>query len=132
MVPVIIDTGASISISPYATDFVDEIRPVQNVTLKGIASGLNIAGIGTIQYRFTNDATETQTITLEHCLHVPQCTVRLLCPPQIGVTTSNTATSPIFTVNGKITTLQYDTTSNLPLLFTSPGITNFQLPCKIF
>jgi hypothetical protein len=55
MVPVIIDTGASISISPFNTDFIGQIHPVKNVTLKGIASGLQVAGIGTIQYRFLND-----------------------------------------------------------------------------
>jgi hypothetical protein len=44
MVPVIIDTGASISLSPYDTDFIGKIHPVQDVTLKGIASGLRVAG----------------------------------------------------------------------------------------
>lgn len=49
MVPIIINTEASISISPYASNFIGHIRPVQRVTLKGIASGLPVAGIGNIQ-----------------------------------------------------------------------------------
>jgi hypothetical protein len=89
MVPIVIDTGASISISPYASDFAGHIRPVQRVTLKGIASGLPVAGIGDIQYQFTNDEGEDQTITLRDYLHVPNCSIRLLCPRQIGVTTGN-------------------------------------------
>jgi hypothetical protein len=64
MVPIILDTGASISISPYSTDFIGEIKPVQNITLKGIASGLTVTGIGTIQYTFQNDSNEHQQITL--------------------------------------------------------------------
>jgi hypothetical protein len=133
MVPIIIDTGASISISPYSTDFVGPIQPVQNITLKGIASGLNVSGISTIQYTFCNDDNEVQTITLEQCLHVPQCSVRLLCPQQIGHMTrvpqdgfNATSTNPILTVQGEQTTLQYDSTSNLPLLYTTPGISSFQ------
>jgi hypothetical protein len=89
MVPIIIDSGASISISPYATDFLGPIRPVQHVTLKGIASGLKVAGIGTIKYSFYNDAKELQSIRLQHYLHVPQCSVRLLCPQQIGKSTGH-------------------------------------------
>jgi len=76
MVPVIIDTGASISLSPYETDFIGTIQPVQNVTLKGIASGLQVAGIGTIQHQFLNNKNVEQTITLNRCLYVPKCTVR--------------------------------------------------------
>jgi len=133
MVPVVIDTGASISISPYDTDFISRIHPVQNVTLNGIASGLPVAIIGTIQYHFINDKKETQTITLNRCLYVPKCTIRLLCPQQIGYATgcpsdsfNATASNPILTVQGETTTLQYETTSNLPLLYTTPGITSLQ------
>lgn len=39
MVPLIIDTGASITVSPYKTDFVSPIKPVQAIEIKGIASG---------------------------------------------------------------------------------------------
>jgi len=133
MVPIILDTGASISISPYSTDFIGEIKPVQNITLKGIASGLTVTGIGTIQYTFQNDSNEHQQITLNQCLYVPQCSVRLLCPQQIENTTgfpdyglNATASVPVLTVIGKRTTLRYDPTSNLPLLFTAPGITSYR------
>jgi hypothetical protein len=50
MVPLIIDTGASISISPYRSDFTTPIQPVQKVTIQGIASGLTVEGIGDLQY----------------------------------------------------------------------------------
>jgi hypothetical protein len=34
MVPLIIDTGASVSLSPYWSDFKSPIKPVQNVPTK--------------------------------------------------------------------------------------------------
>jgi hypothetical protein len=44
MVPLILDTGASVSISPCRTDFISPIRPAQHITIKGTVSGLNVAG----------------------------------------------------------------------------------------
>jgi transposase InsO family protein len=133
MVPIIIDPGASVSISPYSMDFVGPINAVQNVNLQGIASGLQAAGIGTIQYKFRNDADKEKSLLLRRCLHVPQCSVRLLCPQQIGVMTGfpndgfhATSAKPTLIVQGKSTTIAYDMTSNLPLIFTTPGISSFK------
>jgi hypothetical protein len=71
MVPLILDTGTSISLTPYLSDLVKHIRPVQNVTIKGIAMGLATQGIGDISYSFINDAGVTQTLLLKNCLYVP-------------------------------------------------------------
>ena len=139
MVLLVIDTGASNTISPYATDFVGEIRAVQDVEIKGIASGLKVAGVGDVAYSLTNDDGETQTIRISGCLLVPQCTVRLLCPRQIGVGTghandgfTSTSTHGFLTVNGKRTTLQYDSLSQLPIfLYTNSGIDSFCGFCQV-
>jgi hypothetical protein len=48
IISLILDTGASISVSNCAADFVTAIRPVQHTTLKGIAAGLAIKGLGTV------------------------------------------------------------------------------------
>ena len=136
MVPLVIDTGASNTISPYATDFVGEIRAVQDVEIKGIASGLKVAGVGTVVYSFSNDAGEQQEIRIDGCLLVPQCTVRLLCPRQIGSSTgvptdgfTSTSTHGYLTVQGKRTTLRYDSLSQLPILYTKSGIESFRRFC---
>jgi hypothetical protein len=133
MVPLIIDTGASVSISPYKTDFTTPIRPVQQIQIKGIASGLSVAGIGDMSFTFTNDHGEHQTVLLKDSLYVPHCTVRLLCPRQIGAVTCNKldgfnalSDDPILTVDGKRTTITYDSISQLPLLYTNPGISTYQ------
>jgi len=80
-----------------------------------------------------NDENETQTILLQDCLHVPTCTVHLLCPRQIGATTGldndgfyATHANPTLVINGKTTTVKYDPTTNSPLLFTKPGIESYQ------
>jgi len=132
MVPLILDTGASVSISPCRTDFISPIRPAQHITIKGIASGLNVAGIGNMAYTFINDAGDTQTITLKNSLYVPQSAVHLICPRQIGASTGHhadglyaTATRSHLIVEGQLTTLAYDHLSQLPVLFTKPGITTY-------
>jgi transposase InsO family protein len=132
MIPLILDTGASISITPFKSDFITPIWPVQHVNIKGIASGLIATGIGDVSDSFVNDAGETQELLLRNCLHVPSCAVRLICPRQIGATTGNSAdgfyvthTSTTLIVNGSPTTINYDTISQLPILFTKPGITSF-------
>lgn len=89
MVPLIIDAGASITVTPYKTDFVSTIQPVQSVEMKGIASGLQVQGIGDVSSNFYNDNNEIQTLLLRNCLYVPHCTARLLCPRQIGIETGH-------------------------------------------
>lgn len=133
MVPLILDTGASITISPFKSDFVSKIRPVQKVKIQGIAAGLNVEGIGDLSYSFYNDNGDLQTLLLHDCLYVPTCSVRLLCPRQIGDTTHHSgdgfnalSCNPILTVQGKQTTIQYDKLSKLPLLYTAPGISSYQ------
>jgi len=136
MISLIMDTGASISISPFITDFISPIRPAQHITIKGIASGLNVAGMGNLAYTFLNDNGVEQTITLKNSLYVPQSAVRLVCPWQIGTITGHQEdglyaqhSACKLIVEGQVTTLKYDNLSQLLILFTTPGITsNLLLP----
>jgi hypothetical protein len=53
--PVIIDTGASLAITPFHNDFIEPISlPSGNLTLGGMANGLKIKGIGLINWWFNN------------------------------------------------------------------------------
>lgn len=112
MVPPVIDTGASITVTPYKTDFVTPICPVQHVEIKGIASGLQVSGFSNVSYSFINDNGGTQTMVIKDCLYVPQCTARLLCPRQIGLQSgypgdsfNALANDPVFTFQGHKTTI---------------------------
>lgn len=71
LVPIIIDTGATVTITPFKTDFISHIQPVQTTRIQGIASGLQVEGIGTVRYNFINHAGDHQTLLLSHCLYIP-------------------------------------------------------------
>jgi hypothetical protein len=69
---IVIDTGASITITNCKTDFMTTIDPVQPAQLKGIASGLTIEGIGSVNYSFLADDGSVQDVTLHNVLYVPK------------------------------------------------------------
>jgi hypothetical protein len=119
MVPVIIDT----SLSSYKSDS------------KYYSQGNCHQGKHTRHWRndirckiFTDDGS-VNTFTLKDCLLVPHCSIHILCPRQPGIATGflkngfdSLSPPSILTVNGKKTTLLYDTVTQLPLLYTTPGI----------
>ncbi len=137
MVHIIIDTGASVTVTPYTTDFITPIRPVQYMEIKSIASGLQVRGYGDISNGFYNDNGELQNMILKDCLYVPKCSARLLYPRQLGATSRNpkdgfnALSGPsISTFEGKTTTITYDTISNLPILYTTPGLRTYHHFCQ--
>ena len=80
---VIWDTGASRPVSVYSTDFVGPIlQPSIPLHLGGIASGLTVAGIGTVHWTFLSDSGRLLTLHLT-AYYVPQCKQRLLSPQRI-------------------------------------------------
>lgn len=131
-VPIIIDSGASVLITPHLCDSISPPTPVQPAVIKDIASGLQINGIGSISFTFTNDNGQIQTLLLHNYLYVPQYPVCLLCPCQIGTETgfpgdgfNSLHPRPILIVYGLPITLHYDPISKLPVLYTNPGITSY-------
>ena len=46
----IIDSGASLSITPYKSDFIKELQMIQVLEVKSIASRLSIDGMGLVEY----------------------------------------------------------------------------------
>ncbi len=106
---------------------------MQKVQIKGIVSGLSVAEIGDLQYKIYNDQGEEQPILLWNSLHVPHCMVHHICPWQIGAKTKHPldgfnalSEHPVLTVNGKRTTITYDSIFQLPLIYTTPGIYTYE------
>jgi hypothetical protein len=101
-------------------------------TLQGIASGLSIMGIGTVEYRSTADDSKEIAITLDNVLFVPDCPNRPLCPRHIAEHSGGPADvftalrdHGILTIKGKAITVPYQKSSGLPYIFSAPGITSY-------
>jgi len=136
MVTLVIDTGANVTVTPYTTDFITPIHPIQAVEIKGIAAGLEVKGYSDVSYSFYNDVHEKQTLLLRGCLYIPQCTACLLCPRQIGIPTGHPkdgfhalSSSSTLMVERKPTTILYNKVSNLTILYTAPGVDTFRHFC---
>ena len=81
---VILDSGCTCAISFDKNDFVGPIRPVQNVQLQGISSGLQVQGVGQVKWTFLNEFHQRIDVFLT-CLYVPDATTRLLPPQQLSM-----------------------------------------------
>jgi hypothetical protein len=136
----IIDTGASVTITNVAGDFISTPKAVQHTELKGIAAGLTVQGKGTAKYSFRGDDGQN-TITMPNVLLVPKIPVRLLCPRHVAKITqheedgfNNTHPTGIFTCHGNKITVWYHPQTGLPVIRTTPGIDNYLgfLSCKPF
>lgn len=132
----VIDTGASITITNHKEDFVSVIRPVQPTTLKGIASGLDVKGVGEAEYVFKTDDGRLTTVFLKNVLYVPDCNVRLLCPRYLAENTGRHTDGfnsirdvGIFTCNGHKITVPYHEGTGLPIITTATGMENFTKFC---
>ena len=71
----IVDSGATISITPDITDFLMLPVPIDGAILQGLAKELTIHSLGTIQWTLHNNVT-FQVIAY----YVPQATCHLLSP----------------------------------------------------
>jgi hypothetical protein len=79
--PVILDSGASISITPDRKDFVEPINTPGPITqLQGIAEGLRIEGQGHVLWAMQNTLGNLRMIKVQHtwCLASKSCS----CQPQ--------------------------------------------------
>jgi hypothetical protein len=60
MIEIIVNSGTRTTFIPHLTDFITPIKPVQNVEVKGLASGLQVLVGSTASYTFYNDDGNTQ------------------------------------------------------------------------
>ena len=75
----VVDSGASCTIANCLDEFISPPTKAQPRELKGIGSGLQIQGIGTVRY-VLNTGYE---LLVPGTLYVPDCPARLLCPQQL-------------------------------------------------
>ena len=80
--PVIFDTGASVSVSPHAKDFVSWIHRTKGRNkLSGLSNNTEVAGVGIVEWTVKDDRGRSIISALAHITY-PSATVRLLSPQQ--------------------------------------------------
>jgi hypothetical protein len=126
--PICVDTGASCCISNNKADFL-ELTPSKSPVLSGIASSLDIAGVGTICWNIINDAGDEIILHIRNSLYVPTIPINLLSPQHICQQTNCPndgfivqASSGILRFANHTRTIHYNPTNNLPIFFTASKI----------
>jgi hypothetical protein len=130
-IPLIIDTGASIMISPDKRDFIGPIQPVQPTMLKGIGAGLQVHGLGRAEYHFPAPTRKVVQCTLDNVLYVPDCTVRFLCPRHLAASTNADGDGfvalqhrGILCCHGIDIPVTYDSNMGLPVIYSIGSLTS--------
>jgi hypothetical protein len=77
--PIVLDTGASWSVTPNVNDFVGEIDPAGVTELKSLDAKIQVHGVGTVKWEIRDAVGEVQTIRTK-ALYVPSAEVGLFSP----------------------------------------------------
>jgi hypothetical protein len=115
---VCIDSGASSCISNDRNDFI-HLEPSANTVLKGISSGLQIEGTGTLRWKITNDIGNEVTLYVHNSLYVPEAPMCLLSPQAVIQQTQKpsdgfqiSADKGVFTFDSHQKTVYYNSSTN--------------------
>jgi hypothetical protein len=131
---IVLNSGCTCAITFDKDDFVGQIRPVQDVELQGISSGLRVAGVGQVNWMLLNEFGHRTTIPLT-CLYAPDATTRLLPPQQIatrnGASNANGSwvgygNDALVFYEGDCIKFPYHEGSNPPVAKLAPGISKFE------
>ena len=125
-VPIVVDSGASYSLTPFIEDFVDHLEKSKLENLQGLNATADVKGEGWVEWMI-QDHCGTKRMIKTRAHHVPTATMRLFSPQchfqQEG--------SGDLRMNKNKTIMQlpdetelefpYNHHSNLPLMFTTPN-----------
>jgi hypothetical protein len=78
-VPIVIDTGASVSVTPVLTDFLGPLRPCATANLKGISGTTEVIGEGTVNWLVRDMFGNKRKISAT-AYYVPEASIRLFSP----------------------------------------------------
>lgn len=79
--PIVFDTGCSLSITPFKEDFVDDLGEPDCKEMKGLADSTRIEGMGTVEWTVRDLYGQVGTIRTKAYL-IPQATIRLFSPQE--------------------------------------------------
>ena len=127
--PIVIDTGASCSITPVHSDFISTIQPSKVPVLNNISGTTAVVGQGTIEWNI-QDANGIVKPIQTSAYYVPQATIRLFSP-QVYINNDKSKTSEM-TLNSRGINLvlscgtrlffPVNSGSNLPIMLTESAL----------
>jgi hypothetical protein len=118
--PIVIDSRASLSISPHRGDFVGDIEQL-NSTIQGISTVTKIAGVGTVRWTF-KDVFGTITIIETRAYYIPDAGVHLFSSQvyfqeqHAGSYLMTSTNTVLTTAEGCVLTLGCQLGRNLPMV----------------
>jgi hypothetical protein len=118
--PIVVDSGASLSISPHRGDFVGDIEQL-NSTIQGISTVTKIEGVGTVRWTF-KDFVGTVKIIETRAYYILDARVHLFSPQvyfqeqQDGSYLMTSTNTMLTTADGCALTLGYQLGRNMPMV----------------
>ena len=122
-IPLIVDTGASVCISPRREDFIS--YSPSSIFIWDLSSSNKVAGEGMVRWSVRDVKGDLTTIEVP-CYHIPKAEVRLLSPQVLlglagGELIQTSADVRLCLSNGLVLIANYCPRSRLPLLHLSDG-----------
>ena len=77
--PIVLDTGASFSVTPHVSDFITPIQPADLTTLNSLDGKISVHGTGQVEW-VIQDQNDVKRIVRTTALFIPSAGVRLFSP----------------------------------------------------
>ena len=119
--PIVIDSGASISITPNIRDFIGKIEPCKMTALTGLTNTTPVVGRGIVHWDVVDIFGVTRAIKTT-AYYVPDATIRLYSPQayfqehQSGSLLMDHRRTKLFLADGSCLEFPYNHGNNLPLM----------------
>ena len=121
LLPIVIDSGASISLTANYNDFVGPIRPATITELQGLSHTTKVHRVGKVEWTVRDVFGATRTIKTQ-AYYVPEATVHLFSPQtyfreqQKGYLRLDHSSTSLELSDGSLLQFPYNSNNNLPLM----------------
>ena len=121
-IPIVIDTGCSVSLTPFKSDFISEIFETDAKEMHGLSSSTKIEGYGLVQWDVIDVFGKVETVRT-YSYYIPDAPIRLFSVQSYfkendgGKMKQDQDKVIIETPKGIELTFPYDSHSNLPLIY---------------